>query len=197
MEPSPWPELHRLRSLDDTVSAAEWSLAYPLLYEAGARIAASRLSGQRWQSDREDLVSVALHQFVQGLIENNPESFKRISSWDDCLGMMRGIVRSRIADFHRTRSRRPEDAMEHPPEPLVAIFPGAGGDLAEDLYFEIDRLDPPLPELFRERFVEGLTIAEIAARRDINKNTVCTWFADALALLRKRLSTSVDTVTRP
>lgn len=182
------PSPERLRSVDEAVSSREWGDAYPLLYEAGARIAAIRLSGSRWAQDREDLVSVALHQFVKGLVENRLKSFKQISSWNDCLGMMRSIVRSRIVDFHRERGRDLEDAVAELPEP-VADFPVTGLGLGgEDIFHEIDRLDPPLPELFRERFVEGFTIEEIATKRGMNRNTLCTWFADALKILRHRLS---------
>ena len=183
---SPSPE--RLRSVDEAVSSREWGKAYPLLYEAGVRIAAIRLSGSRWAQDREDLVSVALHQFVKGLAENKLESFKQISSWDDCLGMMRSIVRLRIVDFYRERGRDLADAVAELPEPAAAfqaVVPGLG---SEDIFLEIDRLDPPLQELFRERFVEGFTIDEIAKKRGMNRNTLCTWFADALKILRHRLS---------
>jgi len=181
------PNPARMRSRDEAVSASEWALAYPLLFEAGMRIANSRLAGQRWERDREDLVSTALHQFVRGLVENSPESFKQIRTWDDCLGMMRRIVRSRVADFHRSIDRNREDPVEIPPDPKVVPFPGGSEIDVEALLLEIDRLDPPLPELFRERFLEGYTVAEIAERRHLNKNTLCTWFADALATLRQRL----------
>lgn len=187
MIPDEFPCPERLRSPDEAVSSREWGGAYPLLYEAGARIAAMRLSGSRWAQDREDLVSVALHQFVKGLVENKLESFKQISNWDDCLGMMRSIVRLRVFDFHRERGRDLEDAVAELPEP-VADFPATGQGLgSEDIFLEIDRLDPPLPELFRERFLEGFTIDEIAKKRGMNRNTLCTWFADALKTLRSRL----------
>jgi DNA-directed RNA polymerase specialized sigma24 family protein len=188
MIPDDSPSTERLRSADESVSSREWGKAYPLLYEAGARIAAMRLSGSRWAQDREDLVSVALHQLVKGLVENTLNSFKLISSWDDCLAMMRSIVRLRIVDFHRERGRDLEDAVAELPEPVAifqAVVPGLG---SEDIFHEIDRLDPPLPELFRERFVEGYTIDEIATKRGMNRNTLCTWFADALKILRHRLS---------
>lgn len=187
METTPPPSPASLRSPDEAVSAREWAAAYPLLYEAGARIAATRLSGSRWAQDREDLVSVALHQFLRGLVENRLNSFKQITSWDDCLRMMRSIVRSRIVDFHRARARDLEDTVATLPEPVIA-FPATGhGCGCEDIFYEIDQLDPPLPELFRERFVEGYTIDEIAVKRGMNRNTLSTWFAEALRLLRGRL----------
>ncbi len=188
MIPDESPSPERLRSVDESVSSREWGNAYPLLYEVGGRIAAIRLNGSRWAQDREDLVSVALNQFVKGLVENKLESFKQISSWNDCLGMMRSVVRSRLVDFYRERGRDLEDAVAELPEP-VADFPATGFGLGgEDIFHEIDRLDPPLPELFRERFVEGFTIEEIAKKRGMNRNTLCTWFADALKVLRHRLS---------
>jgi RNA polymerase sigma factor (sigma-70 family) len=187
MEPARLPHPDRLRSTVESVSETEWARAYPFLHEAGRRVAAVRLAGARWESDREDLVAAALHQFVRGLIENSPKSFKQIRSWDDCLGMMRRIVRSRVTDFHRSAGRNLEDSVETLPEPEVIAFPGTEEIDAEALQLEVDRLDPPMPELFRDRFIEGLTLAEIAERRGINRNTLCTWFADALAKLRQRL----------
>ena len=190
MDSTEHPSPERLRSTEEVLSSREWARAYPLLYEAGARIAAMRLSGSRWAQDREDLVSVALHQFVQGLVENRLNSFKQITTWDDCVSMLRSIVRSRIVDFYRERARDLEDTVAQLPEAPIA-FPGGGTELGlgtDDIFHEIDHLDPPLPELFRERFVEGYTIDEISAKRGINRNTLCTWFADALRLLRRRLS---------
>ena len=101
--------------------------------------------------------------------------------------MMRAIVRNRIADHFRSAYRNREDAVGEVPEPATAAEVVPFGPGVEDIFVEIDRLDPPMPELFRERFLQGHTIDEIAERRDLNRNTLCTWFAKSLATLRTRL----------
>jgi DNA-directed RNA polymerase specialized sigma24 family protein len=54
----------------------------------------------------------------------------------------------------------------------------------------VDRLqpDPPVPQVFRDRFIEGWSTDEIAERRGINRNTLLTYFAKGLRTLRERLT---------
>lgn len=169
--------------------APAWSAAYPLLWEAGVLIARIRLAGGRFEQDREDLVSTALQQFMRGLIEGRAENFNQIATWDDCLGMLRHIVRSRIMDFLRTRERRREDAVAELPEPPPDVTPETRFNLTE-LLNEVDRLepDPPLPQVFRDRFIEGWSTDEIAGRRSINRNTLLSHFAKGFRVLRERLT---------
>jgi len=172
-----------------TGDATAWSAAYPLLWEAGMVIARIRLAGQRYEQDREDLVSTALQQFVRGLIEGKVESFNQINTWDDCLGMTRHIVRSRIMDFFRSSDRNLEDGVEELPEPPLDFTPDQRFNL-DELLREVDRLqpDPPVPQVFRDRFIEGWSTDEIAGRRGINRNTLLTYFAKGLRTLRERLT---------
>ena len=152
-------------------------------------IARLRLVGLNHESDREDLVSTALQQFVRGLIENRIPSFNQIESWDDCLRVMRHLVRSRITDFHRERQRDPVDVVEELPEP-VPEFKASQRFRLDEVLPEIGRLqpDPPVPQVFRDRFLEGWSTDEIAERRGINRNTLLTYFAKGLRTLRERLT---------
>lgn len=179
------PSLSALRQGDQPA----WVSAYPLLWEAGMIIARIRLSGARHEQDREDLVSTALQQFVRGLISGEGQSYNQISTWDDCLSMTRHIVRSRIIDHHRSIERRLEDAVEELPEPLIDFQPESRFALSEMLA-EVDTLepDPPVPQVFRDRFVEGWSTDEIAERRNLNRNTLLTYFAKGLRTLRERLT---------
>jgi|GEM_PF-988708 len=172
-----------------TGDAAAWSAAYPLLWEAGMTLARIRLAGGRFEPDREDLESTALRQFMRGLIEGKVESFNQIATWDDCLGMTRHIVRSRIMDFLRARERSREDAVEELSEPPPDATPEARFNLTE-LLTEVNRLEPnpPLPQVFRDRFIEGWSTDEIASRRSINRNTVLSHFAKGFRVLRERLT---------
>lgn len=179
------PNLNALRQGDPPA----WARAYPFLWEAGMIIARIRLSGARHEQDREDLVSTAVQQFVRGLISGEGESYNQISTWDDCLSMTRHIVRSRIIDYLRALERSREDAVDELPEPSPDFRPESRFALAEMLA-EVDRLepDPPLPQVFRDRFVEGWSTDEIAERRKLNRNTLLTYFAKGLRTLRERLT---------
>jgi len=166
-----------------------WSSAYPLLWEAGMMIAKLRLAGERFEQDRQDLVSTAIQQLIRGLVEKKGESFNQISTWDDCLVMLRHIVRSRIIDFFRSRERNREDAVEELPEAPQDFAPDQRFRL-DELLPEVDRLqpDPPVPQVFRDRFIDGWSTDEIALRRSINRNTLLTYFAKGLRTLRERLT---------
>jgi RNA polymerase sigma factor (sigma-70 family) len=166
-----------------------WSAAYPLLWEAGMTIARIRLAGGQFEQDREDLVSTAVQQFIRGLVAESGESFNQIATWDDCLGMLRHIVRSRIMDFFRSRERSREDAFDELPEAPPEFTPDQRFRL-EELLPEVDRLqpDPPVPQVFRDRFIEGWSTDEIAERRSINRNTLLAHFAKGLRTLRERLT---------
>lgn len=178
------PSLPALRAGDPRA----WSAAYALLWEAGMSIARLRLAGDPHQQDREDLVSTAIAQFQAGLIQNE-KSYNQLATWDDCLGMFRFIVRARVHDFHRASYRNPVEAVEEPPELPPDFDPGSRFRLDEILP-EIDRLqpDPPVPQVFRDRFLEGWSTDEIAERRGIPRGTLLTYFAKGLRTLRERLT---------
>lgn len=183
------PSIHDLRSHEEKRSAAAWHKAYPLLWESGMRIARIRRAGERYEPDREDAVSTALQQLTRGVIENRSESYNQLSSFDDLLGMMRHIVRLRITDLFRSRERRTEDAVEELPE-IVDLTPDSTRFQLNELLLEVDRLEPnpPLPQVFRDRFIEGWSTDEIAARRSMNRNTLLSHFAKGFRVLRDRLT---------
>lgn len=153
------------------------------------RVARCRLSGSEHEHDREDVVSTAIQQVVRGVVENSADSFNQIQTFDDVLGMTRHIVRLRITDFLRSRERRPEDGVEELPELIDATPNEQRFNLAE-LLNEVDNLqpDPPLPQVFRDRFIEGWSTDEIATRRSINRNTLLSHFAKGFRTLRDRLT---------
>jgi DNA-directed RNA polymerase specialized sigma24 family protein len=183
------PQISDLRSPLEAVNKAAWAACYSLLWEAGMAIARIRLAGSRFEPDREDVVSGALQELVRGMIERRAESYNQISNWDDCLRMTRHIVRQRIKDFHSARERQPVDTFEHLPEP-TADFKVESRFRLEELLPEVDRLqpDPPVPQVFRDRFLEGWSTDEIAERHQINRNTLLTYFSKGLRTLRERLT---------
>ena len=58
---------------------------------------------------------------------------------------------------------------------------------AADLWRRVAELDPPLPDLFMDRFLLGWSTTEIAARRQLNPNTVLSHFHRGFKLLREIL----------
>ncbi len=79
--------------------------------------------------------------------------------------------------------------MEELPE-LAPDFKAEVRFRLDELLPEVDRLqpDPPVPQVFRDRFLEGWSTDEIAASRGINRNTLLTYFAKGLRTLRERLT---------
>lgn len=154
------------------------------------RVARCRLAGGEHESNREDIVSTALQQVVKGVIEGKQESFNQISGFDDLLAVMRHIVRLRVTDFFRAQSRNREDGVETLPDVLDEVHREAPLVDLEEMMAEVDRLEPnpPLPQVFRDRFIEGWSTDEIAARRSINRNTLLSHFAKGFRILRQRLT---------
>lgn len=172
-----------------TVNQSAWSEAYALLFEAGMNIACIQLAGSHFQQEREDRVSIAMQEFVKGVVEKTSKSFNQMETWNDCLAMFRTIVRARVKDFHRKDYDNPVDGVEALPDVPPEFMPEKRFRL-DELLPEVDRLkpDPPVPQVFRDRFVEGWSTDEIAGRRGINRNTLLTYFANGLRTLRERIT---------
>lgn len=152
------------------------------------RVARSQLLGEMHEPDREDIVSKSLQEFIKGLIADE-ESYNQLRTVDDGLGRMRQIVRYRIIDQLRKMGRNREDAVEEPPEFKPDTVPDPRFRL-DEIWPEIERLEPnpPVPQVFRDRFIEGYTPAEIAKRRSLNEDTLNSYFMKAFRTLRERLT---------
>jgi RNA polymerase sigma factor (sigma-70 family) len=177
--------LDDLRSHDSDVSRQAWNAAYPRLWSAGMRLAGRLLSGGQWESHREDAVATAIGQVVAGLIARSSASYNQMFTFDDVVGMTLTIVRRRITDIHRQRSRCREDAVEELPE--HAAMSEEARFSPSELRIQIAALDPPKPALFMDRFFGGLTTREVAEKQGMPHGTVLTHFAQGLRLLRERL----------
>lgn len=180
------PALDALRSTDERLSEREWSRAYPLLWRDGMMVARCALGGAENEAQREDIVATALSQVMRGVIEENSESYNGMPGFDDLLGMMRSVTRCRVVDFLRQRGRRREDAVDELPEPPPVPVEDLPYTMAE-LMAQVETLDPPLPDIFNDRFLLGWNTTEIAERRQMNVNTLLTYFARGFKLLRERL----------
>ena len=148
---------------------------------AGQRVAWHCLRGSEWAAQREDIVATALAQLVTGA----RDFCNAAASFDDVVGVMKTIVRRRTIDFLRQRARRPEVLVADVPDGSVENPASADG---AELWSEVARLDPPLPDLFTDRFMLGWTTTEIATRHQMNVNTVLSHFHRGFRLLRERLN---------
>ena len=109
-----------------------------------------------------------------------------LATFDDLVAVLKTTVRRRVIDFLRQRARRPEVLVAEVPETLVDADPSAGDATA--LWMEVARLDPPLPDLFSDRFLLGWTTSEIAERRQMKVNTVLSHFHRGFRVLRERVA---------
>lgn len=71
-----------------------------MLWEAAQRLSPRLLAGGSREQDREDLCATAIQQFVTGLVSGRPDSLNQLATWDDCLNMVRHILRLRASSFH-------------------------------------------------------------------------------------------------
>ena len=179
-----------LRSLDPVTHQRAWGTAYGHLWGAGMAMARKKLSGNQWEFYREEIVCTAITQVMAGLADQKSKSFNRLKSFGDLIRMMIRIVRLRAVDFHRTKYRSREDAVEN----VLALLEGSTGIHVDEPPFtraelekEIDRLDPPKPKLFRTRFFDDMTVDETARVHDMAPGTVSTHFAEGFKLLKDRL----------
>ena len=103
---------------------------------------------------------------------------------------MKTIVRRRLLDHHRLLYRRTLVPFD---ETVAAALPSqqstpAHALIATELWHTVAELDPPLPDLFTDRFLLGWTTTEIAERRGLNPNTVLSHFHRGFARLRGMLT---------
>lgn len=167
----------------------EWNTTFNGLWQTGQRIALAMLRGAEHEQDREDIVATAIAQTVTAYLEKIPHSCNAAPSLSDLEGMMKTIVRRRLLDHHRQQFRRKVLPLEESISLGLAdtTCPPDADAQAADLWRTIAELDPPLPDLFTDRFLHGWTTIEIARRRDLNPNTVLSHFHRGFARLRERL----------
>lgn len=174
------PDLDRLREND----AAAWSLAYPLLWRAAITAVLAKLGASG--TDAENLTSDLLcKEVIPGVFDPQTDSFRQMSTFDDLMNVTKSIARNRSIDFIRRSARRREELHADVPE-----LPPPVPDQSEgiEVFALIQRhLSPPVPELFHDRFVLGLTTREIAKKRVMPHGQVCSRFSRALKTLAEIL----------
>ncbi len=183
--PESGPSLGALRSLDARINSQAWEQAYPLLWNAAARLLRYILRGPEHEHDREDIAARAMSEVVRGVIENTLPSFNQMTTFGDVLGMIQQIVRARTKDFFRTRARRPEDLTDEVPDSPDAdaeSFPLLSWEECEEL---IRKLPPPQPAIFQLHYSQGHTAAEIADQLGMPRSTVLSHLFRGMKTLRK------------
>ena len=98
------------------------------------------------------------------------------------------IARNRAIDWRRSAARQPMASMEAAPD----IADGAPSSVDQMLHDEeaarlhgcLDQLDDPQRDAIRTAFFDGLTYAELAARRSVPLGTMKSWVRRGLARLK-------------
>ncbi len=167
-----------------------WQSLYDSLWQTGQCIALAMLRGPEHEQDREDIVATAISQTVAGYLEKNPKARNAAPPLSDLEGMMKTIVRRRLLDHLRQKYRRDIIPLD---ETIAASLTDAAAPPDDDaqaaeLWQTVAELDPPLPDLFTDRFLLGWTTTEIAQRRGLNANTVLSHFHRGFARLREKLT---------
>lgn len=98
------------------------------------------------------------------------------------------IARNRAIDWRRSAARRPSGAVDEISE-IADDAPSAVDRLLLDererrLYGCLDQLEDRQRDAIRTAFFDGLTYAEIAARRDVPLGTMKSWVRRGLLRLR-------------
>lgn len=114
--------------------------------------------------------------------------WSRIGHYDDPIGWVRRVALNRVHDEYR-RSKRQRS--------LIARLRARSEDAVEPPVFdEVDRLLAALPRQQRAvtafRYVDGLTVAEIARTLEISEGTVKSQLHDARRRLRTVVEAPVD-----
>ena len=165
-----------------------WTSRFNDLWQTGQRIALVMLSGPEHAQDREDIVATALSQTVSGYLEKNPQARNAAPPLSDLEGMMKTIVRRRLLDHLRQKYRRDIVPFNETTPGPISNFTPEDEALAAELWQTVAELDPPLPDLFTDRFLHGWSTTEIAQRRGLNPNTVLSHFHRGFARLREKLT---------
>ena len=181
-------ELESLRRGD----SASWNAAYPILWQR-VLSAIYAVLGHLGSHDLDNLAAeIIAEEVMPQVFAPTTNSFNQIRSFDDLLNVTRTIAKNRTIDFLRKRLRRPEEVVAEIPEPF---FLGPVGDPApvELLHLVLGHLEPPDPDLFRDRFEFGLTTREIALKRGLSHGTVVSRFSRAFVKLRCLLGKELAT----
>lgn len=167
---------------------SSWQTLYNSLWRVGQRIALAMLRGPEHEQDREDVVATAISQTVAGYLEKNPKARNATPPLSDLEGMMKTVVRRRLLDHLRQKCRRDTVPFDETTAHPTSNFTPEDDALAAELWLTIAELDPPLPDLFTDRYLLGWTTTEIAQRRGLNPNTVLSHFHRGCARLRQILT---------
>jgi DNA-directed RNA polymerase specialized sigma24 family protein len=197
--PSRWdgfPTLAELASEDIKVSEAAWARAYDTLRVEAMLTARRYIRGPRFESDREDAVAAAVQKFQQVIFRGKYDFCKRGISERDGMRYMFGIIAKRRAlercrvvlrlkkRFDQNDDELDEDEMPSsrpPKEPAESWFEAFLENEERErarglLQAEIAALEPPLPEMYRDRN-EGMTYRQIADKHGKPKATVDSHFS--------------------
>ncbi len=178
------PSIAALRAGD----REEWNRAYRPLRAAAMGVLMARL-GESRGFDIENIASRLLTEEVVPQMANpRSDSFRKVATFEDLLRMTQCVAAQRSKDAERSRGREPEKVSV---EDVQDWLQGAGredGSGMEYFHWLTSHLDPPVPEMITQRFVEGMTVEEIADHHGKGVGVVCSAFYRAFKKLRTLLA---------
>jgi len=180
---------------DNPAAQAEWARAFPWLLGAAKR-GVLKGYGSCSEADAEDLAKDAIVQVIQkfraGDICHAGEGF------DDLLKITHQTAWCRAVDAYRKVVRRKTDLTGEPIEPNTSanyapIPVNQTKYSLEDILEAVNSLPPPQPEMFLARFLDGLTLDELATRFGKSYSNISQLFCRMTRTLRERLTTQEST----
>ena len=151
-------------------------------YYSRVRYFAFKLTGS--QEDSED---VTLESFAKLFAKNTDfdsmasvQAFLYIATRNACFNLLKQQQKVRAGNKEVLHLAGGEG--EHDPDPAVVE-----SELIHLLYQAIESLPPERQKVFKLLYIDGLKIAEVAARLNISPNTVKSHRAKAIIALRKRV----------
>jgi hypothetical protein len=156
----------------------------------GTHLTALLKAERGWPQWRDRLDTALLMDWLRSKADDALRC-NQLRTFDDLIGMTQLIVRRRIYDAYRANAENREEAVEAIPEPG---FASGGADretprfTAEEILQAVDTLPAPFPALFRDRFLDGHSTSEIAARHTLPLGSVTTCLWRGLKKLRRSLA---------
>ncbi len=136
---------------------------------------------RRWVRDGQDVEDIVQDTWLVAL-EQERGRIERLDHW------LSGVARLRALRFHRsTANQKAREALSARPDisPAADELPDSNDTLAL-LLRHIDRLEDPYRKVLQLRYLEGLSIAEIADRRETSAATIRTHLHRARLQLKDR-----------
>lgn len=170
--------------------SGSWEAAYRSMWKVGWATARRKLPYDS-KEQLEDLLSRVIgNEIVPQIIAPRQEAFVKAMTFSDILNLTSRIMANRAIDEIRKRVRRPDQAdIENVPESEVSTDAEQNrGGKAEEVQLALSALDERYRVLIEDFYFEELGTAEIAAKRNRPKGSICSDLVKARQMLSDELN---------